>query len=90
MKKSLLKEAIIKFLAGIILMALLLFIPAGDLFWVNGWIFMAILFVPMFIAGIIMYLKAPDLLESRLNAKEKQSEQKDVINYSGLMFLMAF
>ena len=90
MKKSLLKEAIIKFLAGIILMALLLFIPAGDLFWVNGRIFMAILFVPMFIAGIIMYLKAPDLLESRLNAKEKQSEQKDVINYSGLMFLMAF
>ena len=90
MKKSLLKEAIIKFLAGIILMALLLFIPAGDLFWVNGWIFMAILFVPMFIAGIIMYLKAPDLLESRLNAKENQSEQKDVINYSGLMFLMAF
>ena len=51
---------------------------------------MAVLFVPMFIAGIIMYLKAPDLLESRLNAKEKQSEQKDVINYSGLMFLMAF
>ena len=90
MEKSLLKEAIIKYLAGIVLMALLLFLPAGSLSWTNGWILMIILFVPMFVAGIIMYLKAPDLLRSRLNAKEKQSEQKDVISYSGLMFLAAF
>ena len=87
---KLLKEALIKYIAGIVLIGLLLFIPAGTLDWKNGQLFMIVLFVPMFIAGIIMYLKAPDLLRSRLNAKEKQSEQKDVINYSGLMFLAAF
>ena len=87
---KLLKEALIKYIAGIILIGLILFIPAGTIDWKNGQLFMIVLFVPMFIAGIIMYLKAPDLLRSRLNAKEKQSEQKDVINYSGLMFLVAF
>ena len=87
---KLLKEALIKYIAGIVLIGLILFIPAGTLDWKNGQLFMIVLFVPMFIAGIIMYLKAPDLLRSRLNAKEKQSEQKDVINYSGLMFLAAF
>ena len=90
MEKGLLKEAIIKYLAGVVLLALLLFIPAGNWKWNHGWIFMAVLFVPMLIAGIIMYLKAPDLLRSRLNAKEKESEQKDVIKGSGLMFLTAF
>ena len=87
---KLLKEALIKYIAGIILIGLILFIPAGTIDWKNGQLFMIVLFVPMFIAGIIMYLKVPDLLRSRLNAKEKQSEQKDVINYSGLMFLVAF
>ena len=90
MNKSLLKEAIRKYISGVVLIGLLLFLPAGTLNWKNGWIFMIILFVPMLIAGIIMYLKAPDLLASRLNAKEKQGEQKDVISYSGLMFLAAF
>jgi protein-S-isoprenylcysteine O-methyltransferase Ste14 len=90
MNKSLLKEAIIKYISGVVLIGLLLFLPAGTMNWKNGWIFMIILFVPMLIAGIIMYLKAPDLLASRLNAKEKQGEQKDVISYSGLMFLAAF
>ena len=87
---KLLKEALVKYTAGIILIGLILFIPAGTINWKNGQLFMIVLFVPMFIAGIIMYLKAPDLLRSRLNAKEKQSEQKDVISYSGLMFLAAF
>ena len=87
---KLLKEALIKYIAGIILIGLILFIPAGTIDWKNGQLFMIVLFVPMFIAGIIMYLKVPDLLRSRLNAKEKEGEQKDVINYSGLMFLVAF
>ena len=87
---KLLKEALIKYIAGIILIGLILFMPAGTIDWKNGQLFMIVLFVPMFITGIIMYLKAPDLLRSRLNAKEKQSEQKDVISYSGLMFLAAF
>lgn len=89
-KKELLKEALIKILSGIILMGVLLFLPAGDLRWRNGWILMIILFVPMFIAGIVMLNKAPDLLRSRLKAKETQSEQKDVIRFSGIMFIAAF
>ncbi len=90
MKKGLLKEAIIKIVAGIVLMGLLLFVPAGTIHWPDGWLLMIILFVPMFFAGLLMYAKAPDLLKSRLSAKETQSEQKDVIKYSGLMFLAAF
>ncbi len=89
-KKELLKEAIIKILSGIMLLGALLFIPAGDLHWRNGWLLMAILFVPMFAAGIIMLIKAPGLLKSRLRAKESQGEQKEVIALSGLMFIAAF
>ncbi len=90
MDNKLLKDALIKYVCGVILVGVLLFLPAWDMKWRNGWLLMAILFIPMFIAGIIMYLKAPDLLRSRLNAKEKQSEQKDVIGYSGIMFVAAF
>ena len=90
MKDGLLKEALIKIIAGIVLMGVLLFLPAGTIRWQEGWLLMIILFVPMFLAGLLMYFKAPDLLRSRLKAKETQSEQKDVIRYSGLMFLLAF
>ena len=90
MKKGLLKDALIKIAFGIVAMGLLLFIPAGTIHWLDGWLLMIILFVPMFFAGLVMYVKAPDLLRSRLRAKETQSEQKDVIKYSGLMFLAAF
>ena len=90
MKKGLLKDALIKIAFGIVAMGLLLFVPAGAIHWLDGWLLMIILFVPMFFAGLVMYAKAPDLLRSRLRAKETQSEQKDVIKYSGLMFLAAF
>ena len=90
MDNKLLKDAIIKFVCGVVLIGVLLFLPAWDIKWRNGWILMAILFVPMLVAGIIMYKKAPDLLRSRLKAKETQSEQKDVISCSGIMFLAAF
>ena len=90
MKKSLLIEAIIKYIAGVVLLGVLLFVPAGTIKWPNGWLFMAVLFIPMLAAGIVMYLKAPDLLRSRLNAKEKEKTQQGVIKYSGLMFLAAF
>ena len=90
MKKGLLKEAIVKLLSGVIILGILLFIPAGTLKWRSGWILMSILFVPMFVAGIIMYFKAPDLLESRLRAKETQNEQKHVIGFSVIMFLLVF
>lgn len=90
MKKNLFGEAIIKLVSGIILVGLLLFLPAGTLEWKRGWLFMGILFIPMFLAGIVMYLKAPDLLRSRLKAKETENDQKDVIKLSGLMFLASF
>ena len=90
MSKELLKEAIIKYLSGVILMGALLFIPAGSFSWTNGWLLMGLLFIPMLIAGIIMYLKAPNLLRSRLNAKETQDQQKNVIRLSGFLFLASF
>lgn len=83
-------QAIIKFLAGFILIGLLIFLPAGTLSFFNGWLFMIILFVPMFLAGIVMMFKNPSLLKSRLNAKEKQREQNIVIKLSGIMFLLGF
>ena len=90
MNKKLFISAIAKFLSGLLLMGLLLFLPAGTLAWPDGWLLMGILFVPMFFAGLVMMAKSPDLLRRRLNAKEEQAEQKQVIALSGLMFLAAF
>lgn len=83
-------QAITKFLFGFVLIGLMIFLPAGTLSFFNGWLFMGILFVPMFIAGIVMMFKNPDLLKSRLDAKEKQREQSIVVKLSGLMFLAGF
>ena len=82
--------AITKFLLGLALVGLLIFLPAGTLAFFNGWLLIGILFVPMFIAGIIMMFKNPELLKKRLNAKEKQKEQNLVVKLSGLMFLFGF
>ncbi len=82
--------AITKFSLGVLLVGLLLFLPAGTFAYWNGWLFMGILFIPMFLAGIVMMLKNPDLLKSRLNAKEESREQSMVIKLSGLMFLAGF
>lgn len=83
-------EAIIKILLGIILVSLLIFVPAGTINYFNGWLLCLLLFVPMFIAGIIMLIKSPNLLKKRLNAKEKIGEQKLVILLSLLMFVGGF
>lgn len=83
-------NAFIKFLIGIILIGVLLFFPAGSLNYFNGWLFMAVLFIPMFFIGLIMIFKNPKLLQKRLDAKEKQKEQKLVVNLSGLMFIFGF
>ncbi|MBQ2799870.1 MAG: isoprenylcysteine carboxylmethyltransferase family protein [Lachnospiraceae bacterium] len=83
-------QAITKFLLGMVLVGLLIFLPAGTLLFFYGWIFMGILFVPMFFAGIVMMFKDPELLRKRLNAKEEQREQNLVIKLSGLMFLSGF
>ena len=90
MTAKLFVQAIGKFLFGLVLVGLLLFLPAWSLKYWNGWLFLGILFVPMFIAGIVMMFKNPELLKKRLNAKEEEQEQKTVIALSGLMFLAAF
>ena len=83
-------SAITKFLLGVLLVGLLLFLPAGTLDWFGGWMLMAILFVPMFCAGIVTMIKNPGLLASRLDAKEGRKEQSIVVKLSGLMFLCGF
>lgn len=83
-------HAITKFLLGVVLVGVLLFLPAGTLAFFNGWLFMSILFIPMFLAGIVMMFKNPSLLKSRLDAKEKQQDQSLVVKLSGLMFLAGF
>ena len=90
MKIKLLFEAIIKFLLGFFIIGLLLFLPANTISYWNGWLFMGLLFVPMFIAGIVMLIKSPELLKKRLNLKEREKEQKQVVVLSGLMFLSGF
>ena len=83
-------QAIIKFLLGILIIGALLFIPAKSFEYWNAWLFMGLLFIPMFIAGIFLMVKNPELLRKRLNSKEKEIEQKQVILLSGLMFLSGF
>ena len=90
MNAKLFFQGIAKFLFGLILMALLLFLPAGSLYFWQGWILLGILFIPMFVAGLILMKKNPELLKKRLNAKEEEKEQKIVILLSGIMFLAAF
>ena len=90
MNKKLFANGIVKFLSGIVLVGLPLFLSAGSFAYWNAWLFMGILFIPMFIAGIILMKKNPYLLERRLDVKEKQSQQKTVIALSGIMFLSGF
>lgn len=90
MSKKLLIQAVTKFLAGVVLVGLLVFLPAGTLRFRNGWLFMGLLFVPMFIAGIVMMFRNPELLTKRLSAKEKMKEQSIVVKLSGLMFIAGF
>jgi len=90
MTKKLFAQAIAKFLLGVLLVGMLIFLPAGTLAFARGWLLMGILFVPMFAAGLVMMAKSPDLLRHRLNAREKQSEQRRVVKLSGLMFIAGF
>lgn len=87
---KLLLQAILKYLIGIIIIGLLLFIPAGTISFLNGWLFMGLLFIPMFIVGIVLIIKNPKLLKDRLNSKEKEIEQKQVIIISIIMFTSGF
>ena len=90
MNSKLFARGITRFSAGVILVGLLLFLPAGTFRYPQAWLLIGILFIPMFIAGLIMMKKNPGLLEKRLSVKETETEQKQVILYSGIMFLAAF
>ena len=90
MNRQLLVKALTKFILGFVLIALLLFLPAGTLFFRNGWLFIGLLFIPMLIAGIVLIKRNPELLEKRLNAKETETKQKAVLLLSGIMFISAF
>ena len=83
-------EALTKFLLGFLLVGALIFWPAGSLSFWQGWLLMGVLFVPMFIAGLVMIAKNPGLLRERLDAKEKEKEQKSVVGLSGLLFIASF
>lgn len=90
MNKSLLTQSLIKFLSGVIIVGILIFLPAGSFSYWQGWLLMGVLFVPMLVAGFILMAKSPDLLRKRLDVKEKESEQKTVVALSGLLFIAAF
>ncbi len=90
MDKKLLLQAVIKFLSGVVLLAVLLFWPAGTFQYPQAKLLMIVLFIPMFLAGLVMMVKDPELLRKRLNMKENESEQKSVILFSGIMFIAAF
>ncbi len=90
MDRKLMISAVTKFLAGLVLLALLIFLPAGTLAFTQGWIFMAVLFLPMLMIGIVLALKSPELLRKRLNSKEQENTQKGVVISSLLMFLAGF
>lgn len=90
MENNLLTQALAKFFLGVIILGILIFLPAWSLHYWQGWLLMGILFVPMFVAGLVMLAKNPDLLRKRLNAKEQEAEQKAVVKLSGLLFIVAF
>ena len=90
MKNNLFLQALKKIIAGFVAIGVLLFLPAGTLYYWNAWLFVAVLFVPMLFLGVMMLFKSPKLLEKRLDAKEKVNEQKWVVALSGIMFVAAF
>ena len=90
MDKRLFIQAMTKFLGGVVLVGLLLFLSAGSLRYWQAWLLIGILFVPMLMAGLVMMSRNPDLLRKRLDAREKESEQKTVVALSGLLFIASF
>ncbi len=83
-------NALIKYVMGLIMIGMLLFLPAWTFHYPGAWLFIALLFVPMLIMGVVLFIKAPTLLEKRLDNKEKESAQKGVIALSALMFPIGF
>lgn len=86
---KLLFSALSKFLIGLLFVGALLFLPGGFGFF-NAWLFIALLFVPVFILGVVLFIKSPSLLEKRINAKEKENTQKGVLLVAALIFIFGF
>lgn len=89
-KTKLIISALTKYIAGLLMVTLMLFLPAGTWKYFNGWLFIGLLFVPMFVLGVVLLMKSPELLEKRLRSKESEGEQKKVIGASLVMFLAGF
>ena len=87
---KLLISALTKYIAGVVLFGALIFAPAGTLNWMNGWLMMGILFIPMMVMGIVMFCSAPELLTKRIKNKEERTTQKGVVALSGLLFIVSF
>ena len=89
-KLKLVIGALIKFLCGVLLVGLLIFLPAGDLSYKNGWLFIGLLFVPMLILGAVLLIRSPELLQKRLNAKETDRTEQGVVKAAALIFIVGF
>lgn len=87
---KLLLNTAVKFISGLLMVGFLLFLPAGTLKYMNAWLFIALLFIPMMLLGLALFIKSPKLLKKRLNSKEKESTQKGVIAFSGIIFTVGF
>ena len=90
MSAKLFFQAIIKFVLGVVIVGVLIFLPAGTFAFYNGWLLMGVLFIPMLLAGIVMMIKNPKLLSSRLDVKEKEKTQKGVVGFSAILFIASF
>ena len=90
MNVKLLVKALVRFIFRVVICAVLLFVPVGTLNYPNAWLFLALLFIPIFLEGVILFIKNPDLLEKRMNLKEKQKVQKKVIGFTALIFILGF
>ena len=89
-KRNLLVNALIKYTAGLVAVAIILFLPAGTVNYPNGWLFMSLLFIPMFFLGVVLFLKSPELLEKRLKSKEERGTQSTVVKLAALAFILSF
>ncbi len=87
---KLLFEALVKFIFGLAIVCAMLFLSAGSLLFMNGWLFISLLFIPMLILGVVLFVRSPDLLRKRLDSREKKKTQKGVVAFSGLLFAVGF
>ena len=87
---KLLIQALLKYIIGFLVVGILIFLPAGTISFWKGWLLIGVLFIPMFIIGVILMIGSPKLLEKRLNTKEKEEEQKEVVILSSIMFILGF